>query len=115
MSTKKMMYREVANFQLSDFSVDEMIDKLNSFKDMHPEQDLQLSYHYEYIHEGPDSIDIYYISPETDEEEQARLDYERKQVEDKERKELNRLLGYKSLNSSNQKRLEELMGKYHNG
>lgn len=51
----------------------------------------------------------------SDEEEQARLDYERKQVEDKERKELNRLLGYKSLNSSNQKRLEELMGKYHNG
>lgn len=114
--TKQNRYREVLTFELDDCTLDEMLQKLNDCKIKHPTEELKYEYTSEYgDYGGPDHVCIYYISEETDEEYSQRLEYEREKLEEKERKELGRLLGYKKPNEANVKRIQELLEKYHNG
>lgn len=113
---RKQVYREVLSIALDDCSLDELLQKLNECKEKHPTENLQVTYDGEYCqYNGPSETTVFYYSPETDEELQRRLDYEREKLETKERKELGRLISAKKLNAANQKRFQELMEKYHNG
>lgn len=114
--TKQLIHRLVTTLRVEDCSVDELLQILNDAKAKHPTEDLQIEYGDECGgYHGAEYMDICYTSEETDEEFHLRLEREREKQQQKELKEMDRLLGYKTLNSANQKRLDELLEKFHNG
>ncbi|WVO01338.1 hypothetical protein [Salmonella phage PHA46] len=117
MTQKRILYREVLTMDLEDCTLDEMLQKLNECKHQHPTEVLQIEFDCEFGggYSGPDCMKICYYSEETDKEFTMRMNYEREKLEEKERKELGRLISAKKLNPANQQRLQELLEKYHNG
>lgn len=114
--TKQIRHRHIDDLELEDCSLDEMLVKLNKYKEQYPTENIEVSFDSSYgQYSGPDHMHICYYSEETDEEYSQRLEYEREKLETKERKELGRLISAKKLNPTNQLRLEELKGKYLNG
>lgn len=114
--TKKQVYRSVLTLKLEDCTLDEMLQKLNECKVLHPTENLEISYEGEYMeYNGPSEMVVYYHSEETEEEFKRRLDWEYEKKKTKELKEMDRLLSYKKLNPTNQLRLDELLEQYHNG
>ena len=114
--SKQIRHRKVLTIKLEDCTLDEMLQKLNECKVLHPNENLQISYEGEYMqYNGPEEMQVHYYSEETDEEYNRRLEWEAENQKAKELKELDRLLSYKKLNPANQLRLEELLEKFHNG
>ena len=110
---RRIISHHVTTIKLEDCNLDELLIKLNECKSQHPTETLVITYDGEYMeYNGPSQMDISYESKETDEEYERRLAWDKEKLEEKERKELSRLMSYKTMNPANQKRLEELMEKY---
>lgn len=111
-------YRQVKMIDLNNFGItsklDDLLDVLNECKSAHPNVELKFDYGGSDCYELSSELEIYYIEDESDEEYATRMEYLRKQVEEKERAELKRLISYNTLNEKNEKRLAELLDKFHN-
>lgn len=111
--TRRVLYREIKTYELTDYTLDFLLDELLGFKAQYPNTDIRVEFSSVYdSYSGPDEMAIFYTSPETDEEYNTRLAVEADELETKERKELGRLVSAKKLNPNNQLRLRELLEKY---
>lgn len=108
---RKRLVRVAGELELEDSSLQYMLDKLQHIVDLYPNEDLQVEYNSD-SYGGYESLTVYYRSPETDEEFEARTHEEAKGLEKKERAELGRLASSKNLSDSNKRRLKELLQKY---
>ena len=110
--TKRILHRKIAELDLDDTTLDELLSTLQSIKDKHPTEDIKVEYISVCQYSGSTSMWIYFNSLETDDEYAERLAYEAEALETKERKELGRLASAKKLNEKSRLRLIELLTKY---
>lgn len=112
---KEIRTRDVAELPLEDYTLDELIGELNKYKVQHPDQELLVQFTAEggYEYSGPEYLTITYKSEETDEEYNARIEYINKKQEEKERREMGRLVAAKKLKPEQQEKLKMYLAKYH--
>lgn len=113
--TREIRTRDVAEIPLQDYTLDELLLELNKHKKQHPDVLLKVEFTAEggYEYSGPEYLTITYESEETDEEYNRRLEYEKEKLEQKERKEMGRLVVAKKLNPAQKEKLEMYLKKYH--